>query len=171
MKRARFAFAVLTTLTLAFAGCGGDDDDDTAPGAAGKTNGAAGETSGTAGEGNGAGGEPSTGNLACDPDEDTTCQNATDCDFVVDGTARTAAQTCGKGECLSSSDENCARDCILAEVSMTSECASCYADFVACTIQNCLGPCLQDPNSAGCAECQVPKGCRSTFNTCSGLPE
>jgi len=159
MKRIISALSVLAcAATFALVGCSGDDDDD---------------SGGTAGKGN----EPTAGapnegnNLTCDPEAATTCQNETDCSFVVDGTARTTAQACGKGECLSSEDENCARDCILADLGMTSDCATCYADFVACTIKECLGQCLADPNATTCTDCQVDKGCRGAFDTCSGLPE
>lgn len=160
MKRIISALSVLACATaFALVGCSGDDDGD---------------GGGTAGKGN----EPTAGapgdgdpNLSCDPAEETTCQNATDCDFVVDGSARTTAQTCGKEQCLGSDDENCARDCILESLEMTSDCAACYADFVNCTIANCIGACIADPDSDGCHECQETKGCRPTFDTCSGLPE
>lgn len=153
MKRVIAAFATLTAIGLTFTACGGDDDDDSVANA-------------------GSGGTASTnGNVPCDVDKDNTCQNEQDCPFVVDGTARTTAQTCGKGECLTSDDENCARDCILAELQMSSDCASCYADFVRCTIMHCVGACIADPDSDGCHECQVTEGCRSTFDECSGLAE
>jgi hypothetical protein len=146
MKRIISALSVLACATvLGLAGCGGDDE---APG----------------------GGDGAPDNVACAPAEDTTCQNATDCDFVVDGTARTTAQTCGKEQCLASKDEDCARDCILESLEMTSECATCYADFVNCTIANCVAACIADPDSDGCRECQETEGCRPTFDTCSGLP-
>lgn len=161
MKRVISALVLLSfATTLGIAGCGGDDDDDDSANTAGKNAG-----------GSPAGGAPGDGNLACDPDQGTTCQNQTDCPFVVDGTARTTAQTCGKRECLGSEDENCARDCILAAIDMRSECATCYADFVNCTIAHCVGACISDPDSDDCHECQETEGCRPTFNTCSGLPE
>jgi hypothetical protein len=169
MKRIISALSVLAcATTFALAGCSGDDDDDTGgtAGSSGKGN------EPTAGAPQAGAGAPSDGNnLACDPEAATTCQNDTDCSFVKDGTARTTAQTCGKGSCLGSEDENCARDCILAELDMTSDCASCYAEFVNCTIANCVGACIQDPDSDGCHTCQEEKGCRPTFDTCSGLPE
>ena len=154
MNRPTFAFAWLAVTALTFAACGDDDDGD------------------GGGNGNGnTGGKPSVGNVECDPDNATTCQNETDCPFVADGSARVAAQTCGQGECLASDDENCARDCMLADLDMSSECASCYANFVACTIAECLGDCIGDPNSDGCLECQQTAGCRPEFNDCSGLEE
>lgn len=153
MKRPIFAFTLLAATALTVAACGDDDGDD------------------DNGGNDGTGGKPSGGNVACDPDNATTCQNDTDCPFVADGSARVAAQTCGQGECLASDDQNCARDCMLADLDMSSECASCYANFVTCTIAECLGECIADPNSDGCLECQETSGCRPNFNDCSGLEE
>lgn len=161
MKRIISALSVLACATvLGLVGCGGDDDGD--------------GNAGTAGKGNEpTAGAPGTGspNLSCDPAEATTCQNETDCDFVVNGDARATAQTCGKDECLVSEDPDCARDCILKDLDMTSDCAACYADFVNCTIAKCVGACIADADSEGCLECQETEGCRPTFDTCSGLPE
>lgn len=183
MKRIISALALVSVAALGSAACGGDDDDTTggssgSAGSAGKGNaaGAPGtpdEGGGTGGTGTtpGAAGAASGGNVSCDPSKATTCQNDTDCPFVADGTARTTAQACGQGECLQSSDENCPRDCILAQLDMTSDCASCYADFVNCTIGHCLAACIADPDSDGCHECQVSSGCRPTFDSCSGLGE
>lgn len=179
MKRATTAFAMLTATVLTFAACGDDDDNNGGGGAgSGNTSGSAGTSSTSPGDGGsggiptlpGEGGAPPTsGNVPCDPEQATTCQNDTDCPFVVDGTARGTAQACGREECLASSDEDCARDCILAQLEMTSDCASCYADSVKCAIENCLLDCVSDPNSEGCLGCQVEAGCRPTFDECSGL--
>lgn len=178
MKRAISAFTWLTATALTFAACGADDDDDSG-GNAGSGN-KAGTSAMNPGEGGGggtpsatpgAGGAPPSGNVPCDASRDTTCQNETDCPFVVDGSARVAAQGCGKEDCLVSTDENCARDCILAQLDMSSDCASCYADFVKCTIGMCLADCISDPNSSDCLSCQVTSGCRPTFDECSGLEE
>lgn len=158
MKRFISAFALLTTAALAFSGCSGDDKDES-PGAAGKSH------------NEGGGGEPPTGNLGCDPEQATTCQNSQDCPFVVDGTARVAAQTCGKEECLQSEDEDCAQECITRDLDMSDECATCYGAFVACTIEKCVLDCIADPDATVCSDCQEEQGCRSEFNTCSGLPE
>lgn len=169
MKRFITAFALLTTAALAFSGCNGDDVDEDDYSAAGKGTSSGGTDSGGGGEPASSNGGADPGNVGCDPAEETTCQNEKDCPFVVDGTARTTAQTCGKG-CIGEA-ASCASDCIVDELAMSNECASCYADFVNCTIKNCVGACLDDPNSDGCHECQETKGCRGTFNTCSGLPE
>jgi hypothetical protein len=163
MKRLLSAFVVLT---LCAVGCGDDSGDDGNKG--GSSN--AGTDSGQAGEPGAAGGAPASNNVACDPEAATTCQNETDCPFVQDGTARAAAQACGRA-CLGEA-QSCAVDCILGEIEMSSPCAGCYADIVACTaMSECLSPCLNDPEGQECADCQVETGCRGTFNECSGLTE
>jgi hypothetical protein len=165
MKRI-FSALVLLTLSIGV-GCGGDDDDDGAN--TGGTSSAG--TKSDAGEpGTATGGAPDTGNVACDPEVDGVCQNATDCPFVVDGTARMTAGQCGI-DCLESTDEACPVDCIVDELHMTPDCATCYAGAVACATMNCLADCIQDTESDACKLCQVEKGCREEFNTCSGLPE
>jgi hypothetical protein len=169
MKRIISALALVTTAAVGIAGCSGDDDDDTSNTTAGKGS-TGGEPGTNGGEPGTNGGEPST-NVMCDPTAEGVCQNATDCPFVVDGTARMEAGTCGQSCFMTGGDEDCARDCILENLDMSSECAQCYADTVACTIANCLGPCLGASESAACRECQVEKGCRAAFNECSGLPE
>lgn len=174
MKRIISALALVSVAALGIAGCSGDDDDDTTGGAGKASTG--GEPGSTGGEPGSTGGEPgSTGgapsdNVACDETQDGVCQNPTDCPFVVDGRARIAAGTCGKG-CLASSDENCAHDCLLEELAMSSECAQCYVDTVSCTVMKCLADCVNDPEADVCKQCQVEQGCRAAFNECSGLPE
>ena len=180
MKRIISALALLTAASLSVAGCG-DDDDDSSSSTAGKGN--------TAGSSNANGGDSSTPsgggdsstpaaggagsvNPMCDPSLDGVCQNETDCSSVASGAARLSAGTCGQ-DCLKSGskDPNCARDCIVMDTSMSSECASCYAGAVACATKNCLNECIADPTAAECTACQVEKGCRSTFDECSGLTE
>jgi hypothetical protein len=169
MKQIFTALAMVTVVSLCAAGCG--DDDDSSGNTAGSGNGNAGAPSNNeagAAPSNNAG-APASGNVMCDETQDGVCQNPRDCPFVVDGTARITAGTCGQG-CVGDSDENCSRDCITKELDMSSECAKCYADTVNCTIMNCLGQCIQDPEADACKQCQVEKGCRAAFDECSGLP-
>jgi hypothetical protein len=167
MKRLVPALMLFTVLGFSLSGCGDDDDGGDNTGGNGNSAGTPGSSDAGA-PGAAEGGAPNL-NLACTPSEETTCQNETDCPFVIDGTARVTAQSCGKG-CLGG-DESCARDCILAELDMTAGCADCYVEFVNCTIANCVGACLTDPDSDGCHTCQEEQGCRPDFDTCSGLPE
>jgi hypothetical protein len=170
MKRIISALVLVTAATLGVAGCGGDDDDDSAN--TGGTGGSGvipngGEPAATGGDASPSGGAP-TGNVMCDPTEKGVCQNDMDCPFVVDGTARITAGTCGQG-CIGKA-ETCSRDCIVMMLDMSAECASCYADTVNCTIMNCLAECIGDPEAQACKQCQVDKGCRAAFDECSGLP-
>jgi hypothetical protein len=170
MKR---IFSALVLLTLSAGGCSddADDGDDTGGSSSAGTKSDAGEP-GTATGGapdSGGAGAPSA-NVGCDPEVDGVCQNSTDCPFVIDGTARMTAGNCGI-DCLESDDEACPVDCIVEELHMTSDCATCYAGAVACATENCLGVCISDTEADECKQCQVEKGCREEFNTCSGLPE
>ena len=153
MKRIFSAWLVLT-LGLGVS-CGGDDADD-------------GGDPGPIGGSDGAAGAP-TGNVGCDAQEATTCQNEQDCPFVIDGTARVTAGMCGQG-CLGE-EESCAVECITDDLEISQECATCYAQTVACTVENCLSECLADTEAEKCKVCQVDSGCRAAFNECSGLPE
>ena len=176
MKRFIAALALVTvaSATVGIAGCGGDDDDDDSSGTAGTASTAGkGSTGGEPGSNGGeaAGGTPSTGNVACDPAEATTCQNEGDCPAVQSGEARMAAGVCGSGECLGAADSGCAITCIQRTVDVSDECADCYGAAVACTAKKCLDKCLGNTEGDACKACQVEMGCREAFNTCSGLPE
>jgi hypothetical protein len=59
---------------------------------------------------------------------------------------------------------------VVKESGVTQDCAGCYADIVICTLNNCVGYCAVDPESQDCFDCQVDKGCRAAFDSCSGLP-
>jgi hypothetical protein len=182
MKRTISILALLTAATIGVVGCGGDDDDsdNTTGGSsnvAGKPASAGGDSSTPSGgdSSTSAGGDGSTptggassGNVMCDPTQDGVCQNPMDCPFVADGTARMTAGSCGQG-CLGKA-ANCSRDCILEMLDMSSECATCYADTVNCTIMNCLAQCIGDPEADACKQCQIDQGCRAAFDDCSGLP-
>jgi len=173
MNRLFSALILLTATGVGIAGCSGDDDDNNGGGGGtgGTSSASAGEPAVTAGQPSGTGGSPDSGNPSCDPSENGVCQNDTDCPSVSSGEARMAAGTCGLG-CLGSSDADCASSCIVDETHMTSECATCYADAVACATKECRTPCVQDgPESDACKQCQVDKGCRAAFNECSGLSD
>lgn len=170
MKRIISALVLITTVSIGMAGCGGDDDDSSNS-TAGKGNSAGAPATGNGGEpGATAGGAPASGNVMCDPTQDGVCQNATDCPGVASGDVRKAAEVCGLGECISAKDSACAIACISKATGATDACADCYGAAVACTLKNCFDKCSADPEADECKACQVDKGCRETFNTCSGLP-
>ncbi|HVY30577.1 MAG TPA: hypothetical protein VHB79_28655 [Polyangiaceae bacterium] len=166
MKRILAALALLTVASLGAVGCGDDDDSSNNTGGTSSTGGEPSSENG--GEAPSASGGQASGNVMCDPTVNGICQNETDCPFVVDGTARLTAGECGKG-CVGKA-ETCSRDCILDMLKMSSDCASCYADTVNCTIKNCVTVCFADPEADVCKQCQVDKGCRKAFDECSGLP-
>lgn len=149
------------TLTVAIAACGGDDDDHEGDH---DHDASTQKDSGT----------PMTdagfSNVACNPSGSGACQNADDCPIIAEGKARSAASSCGQG-CLGQADEaGCARTCVVKETHLSTTCADCYVGIVRCTIMKCLSACAANPESPDCFKCQVDMGCRSTFDTCSGLP-
>lgn len=148
------------SLVLALTACG---DDDAATDAGDHNDDHAKAGSGAADAGG-------FSNVACNPTGTGACQNTPDCPIIIGGTARSSAQTCGQG-CLGQPDQKaCARACVIKDTKLSEGCADCYVNIVDCTIMNCVSACLSDANSTGCYQCQVEKGCRATFDTCSGLP-
>lgn len=149
MHRYLLSAACLFAAIASMSACGGDDDDD-------------GNNAGSGGTGGG-------GNVACTPGAGGACQNATDCPKVESGEARGKSQTCGLG-CQQDDDPGtCAVSCIVMEAAITQACAVCYATLVGCASENCLASCAADPTSAACNQCQIDSGCRSAFDSCSGL--
>lgn len=65
---------------------------------------------------------------------------------------------------------SCATGCIRTMFLLGEGCAGCYADVLACIEASCRGPCMPTLAAPGCLQCQIEKGCRSGFSTCSGLP-
>jgi hypothetical protein len=174
MKRIMSALALVTVAALSAVACSGDDDaTSNTTGGTGNTAGKSASSAGQPTSGGDTGvpaGGAATGNVMCDPSQKGVCQNPTDCPSVASGAARMAAGMCGQG-CLGNKNKNCAVDCIVKQTSMSSGCATCYAAAVDCATKNCLAQCINDPESVECKTCQVEKGCRADFNTCSGLPE
>ncbi len=141
-------------------GACGDDDDDGSAGASGASSSSGGAT------GSGGAGQTVSCTVAADSGA---CRNATDCPKVETGEIRTAAQSCGLG-CLANADPStCTVMCIVTETGATSGCSTCYAALAGCAAQKCLASCAADPASAACNQCQIDQGCRSAFDTCSGL--
>jgi hypothetical protein len=100
------------------------------------------------------------------------CAPATDVALICTGNVATIAGTCGVGCAVQpvAMFKSCATTCIRSMVSLTTGCAGCYADTVACTQQLCLNQCLANPSSPLCLQCQIEKGCRGAFLACTGLP-
>jgi hypothetical protein len=101
----------------------------------------------------------SSGQKACLNDVSTVCT----------GNIAAIAGTCGVS-CIGKG-KDCITMCIKGQVAALSDgCNSCYADTVLCAQTNCLAQCVNDPAAKVCNDCQWEKGCRTAFNTCSGLP-
>jgi hypothetical protein len=192
----RLASAALSlALVLTIASCGDDDKPAGTDGSAGtggsSTGGTGGSTGGTGGStgGTGGGGGGAGGTTACTGSfmginqaqlagaiaaatGDKKCAAATDVALICTGNIATIAGTCGQG-CASMPSamvKGCVATCIMGMVNLSAGCSDCYAGTVACTTANCLSQCLANPAAPACTACQVEKGCRSAFATCSGLP-
>jgi hypothetical protein len=102
---------------------------------------------------------------------------AADVAAVCTGNVAQVAGACGLS-CLGMTADAataCVTACIKTKLAMSSltlsdACNGCYAATVVCTQTMCLGDCAADPSAAKCTQCQIDKGCRSTFANCSGLP-
>ena len=153
----------LIAFSLALCACGDDDASDHDDGDHDHV-----ADSGAQG---GAGGDSGAfGDVMCKPGGGGACQNADDCPIILAGTARSAAQTCGLG-CIGNADTTaCSRACVVKETSLSEDCADCYVGIVSCSFEHCVSQCASDAESQACFQCQVDNKCRSTFDTCSGLP-
>jgi hypothetical protein len=94
---------------------------------------------------------------------------APDVALVCTGNIAGIAGTCGVS-CLGMG-KPCITACIKGQLATLSDaCNGCYADTVLCTQMMCLTECVQNPAAQICTDCQIAKGCRAAFATCSGLP-
>jgi hypothetical protein len=102
---------------------------------------------------------------------------AADVAAVCTGNIASVAGACGLS-CLGMPAEmatTCVSTCITTKLAtnnltLSAACNGCYAATVVCTQTMCLNDCAADPSAAKCTQCQIDKGCRSSFATCSGLP-
>jgi hypothetical protein len=168
-----FVLTIVCIALIACTACGDDDDSTPDSGTTAGTGGGGGGSGGGAEDGGkDSGGEDDAGfsSVSCDVLGRGACQNTRDCPIVESGEARGSASTCGIS-CLGDDDEtDCAKTCVADETGLTTDCAECYVGIVSCSRENCLARCASDPESSACFECQVDKGCRATFDDCSGLP-
>jgi hypothetical protein len=96
------------------------------------------------------------------------CASASDVGLICTRAISDIAGACGV-MCVGMG-EACIKTCVKSQVALSDDCTGCYAGTVLCAQMNCLSQCLADPRAAACTQCQVEKGCRSTFFACSGLP-
>lgn len=105
-----------------------------------------------------------------EPPPVSACMNAEDLGILQGGDvdATGEATTCGLG-CLGDDDPGaCSGACVETATGLSTDCSSCYANTVVCSIQNCLAPCSADPSSEACTTCQVDAGCIDAFDNCTG---
>jgi hypothetical protein len=188
MRKWTLLLILAPMLTLP-AACGSDEDDDGngAGGSGGSTGGSGGSTGGSGGSTTGGSGGSATGgsagsgtgggggvmNVTCDETGEGACQNPDDCPIVEAGTARETAQDCAVDcQAAGGSEQEqaqCAGACVVSEAGLTQGCATCYLELVSCVFDNCIADCAANPDSAACIDCQNTAGCRTDFDTCSGL--
>ena len=171
----RLLLTVLCTSALVFAGCASDDDDSTTPApaadvtedvAAGDTvaadDTAAGDTA--AADDTAAAGDateyPAEG--ACTNDADM----ALDLGVVGEKTSDIATSCYLGGATEDAAYITCATEGLIAETGVSEGCADCYVQNALCAKNNCLVPCLSDPDA--CTECRDENGCTDAFFNCSG---
>ncbi|MBK8480954.1 MAG: hypothetical protein IPL40_07235 [Proteobacteria bacterium] len=72
--------------------------------------------------------------------------------------------------------KTCAEDCIAnaSKNALSTTCNGCFGARLACTIENCIGACAQNPTGAACAACGCGENtakvnCVKQFETCSGM--
>jgi hypothetical protein len=102
------------------------------------------------------------------------CGKAADLDLICTGDLANKVRAAGT-QCLMTNAGNtpAVLQCVVQALTrdgLSMECAGCYSESVACSIQKCLAQCGSTPNSTECMACQVAGGCISAFATCSGLP-
>ena len=60
----------------------------------------------------------------------------------------------------------CATEGLIAATGVSEGCADCYVQNALCAKNNCLVPCLSDPDA--CTECRDENGCTDAFYMCTG---
>lgn len=53
---------------------------------------------------------------------------------------------------------------------LSTDCAACYGESVACSASNCATAGCTNPNSTSCIQCRCDFDCTPGFDRCSGLP-
>lgn len=169
--RGWLAIAALAMVTLALAHCENRHaDGDRSPSAAQVDAGQASVADG----GNATPNQPDSG-----PADGGTAMAHTDAGGDAPGACRSAEdEAILMTADLDAATERCARRdpsadavarCLVDEVRLSPDCAQCFGENVACTVQYCLRPCTFDPDA--CDPCRREKGCVAAYERCSGLSE
>jgi hypothetical protein len=103
---------------------------------------------------------------------DKKCNTSADVAAICTGNIASIAGMCGVG-CATMPQAQvpaCISACLKEKTTLSDACGGCYAATVLCTQMNCLAQCIANPAAAMCTQCQIDKGCRGAFITCTGLP-
>lgn len=101
------------------------------------------------------------------------CTNPIDLTIINDSGNQVQADAGAFGQsCMGSEDiAACTTEKLMAKYGLTEGCSTCFAEVLACLVEECLLKCGADPSSYDCTCCKQIKGCTPTFFTCSGLPD
>ncbi|MEC9073281.1 MAG: hypothetical protein VX938_12905 [Myxococcota bacterium] len=101
------------------------------------------------------------------------CTNPIDLTINNDSGNQVQADAGAFGQSCMGSDDiaKCTSEKLVAKYGLTEGCSSCFAEVLACLVEECLLKCGADPSSDDCTCCKQDKGCTPDFYTCSGLPE
>ena len=101
------------------------------------------------------------------------CTNPIDLTIITDSGNQVQADAGAFGQSCMGSDDiaQCTADKLIAKYGLTEGCSSCFAEVLACLVEECLLKCGADPASNDCKCCKQDKGCDPDFYACSGLPE
>ena len=96
------------------------------------------------------------------------CLNAGDEMILQDDTVNDTISICNVNCFFDGGAEGCAVDCITSETGLSEDCASCHSELFDCTIDNCFGECIADPESETCVACKEAN-CYEAHAECSGI--
>ena len=91
------------------------------------------------------------------------CTSAHDCPAVDGGILRADTEACAGG----CSNSSCTTTCLAQDGGISTDCAGCYVDFLACVTEGCPTDCPSQGGNA-CMSCEV-EHCSDAFMSCSGL--
>jgi hypothetical protein len=72
-------------------------------------------------------------------------------------------------ECTDQLPEDCATPCVQEQTGLSQPCATCYAEFGICMMNNCFPICFEDFASPDCGKCLEEYHCDSDLQVCGGF--
>ena len=64
---------------------------------------------------------------------------------------------------------SCVADCVHRTQNLSSPCSACFGNLAACTVKNCMSPCVQGGSASGACRACEQQYCGDPFARCSGL--